>query len=88
MDDSCVVGVIDDGGIVDVIDDGDAVSGLGKTHLTVDCLKNRGGNAWRLLPCVRFRDLSRCLSSSVVFLGTRLPLPEPGKCLVTRTQSI
>jgi hypothetical protein len=78
----------DDGCVVNVIDDGGAVSGMGNTSLTVACLKNRAGNAWRLFPCVRLRFLSRCLRSSVVFLGTRLPLPEPGKCLVTRTQSI
>ena len=78
----------DDGCVVGVIDDGSAVSGLGKTYLTLVWLKNRGGNAWRLVPCVRFRVFSCCWSLSVVFLGTRLPLPESGNCLVTRTQSI
>jgi hypothetical protein len=81
-------GVINDGCVVGVVDDGGAVSGLGNTYLPLVCLKNRGGNAWRLVPCVRFRDLKRCRSSSVVFLSTRLPLPEPGNCLVTRIQSI
>lgn len=80
--------IIDDSSVVCVIDDGGAVTGLGNTYLTLACLKKRGGNAWRLLPCVRFRALSRCRSSSVVFLGTRLPLPEPGNCFVTRIQSI
>ena len=76
-------GIIDDGCTFGVIDD----CGLGNTYLTVACLKNRGGNAWRLVPCVRFRDLSRCRSSCLVF-RTRLPLLGPGNCLVTRTQSI
>ena len=72
-----------------VVIESDRAVGLGDTYLAVvACLKNRGGNAWRLVPCARFRDLSRCWISSLVFLSTRLPLPEPGNWVVTRTQSI
>ena len=89
IDDGGVGSVIDDGGwIGGGIDDGGAGNGLGNTRRSgcATCLKKRGGNAWRLAPCVRFRDLSRCRSSGVVFRST--PRRVEGNSLVTHTQSI
>ena len=85
-DDGGVGSVIDDGGWIG--GDGGAGNGLGNTRRSgcATCLKMRGGNAWRLAPCVRFRDLSRCRSSGVVFRST--PRRVEGNSLVTHTQSI
>ena len=85
-DDGCVDAVINDGGVVNGV--GSASRSCCALGAVVDraCLKNRGGNACRWVPCVRFNDFSRSRSSSLVFRGT--PRPEPGNCFVTRSQSI
>lgn len=87
-DDGWIGGGIDGGWIGGGIGDGGAGNGLGNTRRSgcAICLKKRGGNAWRLAPCVRFRDLSRCRSSGVVFRST--PRRVEGNSLVTHTQSI